>query len=985
MRIKLMEFQLAASTELIKNLHKMRRNYDEYGDLSATTLQAPTGAGKTVVSADVIETLFFGDNARGIEGDPRACVLWVSESPSLNAQTRNRFMTVSDRLADSIYDHRHVEIVGNDFCASHEELEKGRVYFVSKDLLGKNGLLTKGSESNNGRTFWYVLKRTIEDTERHLYLFIDEAHRGLGENKSSTQGTPTIYANLIDGVPGESVPMPVVVGVSATPKRFEEAMRTRPDRDLVSTVAVPPSAVQASGLLKDTIVLGVPKAEDQVEHRYLVMACERLAMARQAWDAYCTAQQEERVVPLLIVQVRDGISDAELKGLCQQIRHELPDLDPSMSFAHVFGTHTAIYAKPYTIPYVEPENVSDMKEIQVLFAKEAVSNGWDCPRAEVLLSYRRRNQEAYITQLIGRMVRNPLARRIEADETLNSVAVYLPDFDPETVNVVIDYLTGERDDLSVPPVSEVLREPVRICPATPRTQEQYEEERADYERRVAEEQAAWEGRPGATLHLETDDGSGDVAAADEGTRSVSDSGCDGELAAGVDAQGQTSQAIPSATTGPSARVAPGVALIPKPAPLTKRDSSFTAEDMAAIRDVWRGIIVERVPWGHGTGRNPFNSLLDVATLMMNAGWEPTAGRDVREAFCDHVDGAIVTHKAEYERALDGVMHAETQLIEIEGVVEGRVSQRRDVRPKADARDIEIEASVAFRVFGGKELVNAYRRRCRMEAGMSAVETNLRVASIARVPAIIQDLQDWAKKTRDGYLEGHHGDVAYASEALRQEYDRLQGESGYTQVRHPEWPSARDVSTVAEDGSGFARYPKHILQDADGLCPLDLNQMEQDVVCREMLRNNAVAFYRNPGGARTPAAFSITYSSATSNSAACHPDFVFFMRMADGTVRASIVDPHTTKVGDDALPKLKGYVRYLHKYPDVFVQVLSVSDVRGTGEYRSIDLRDKGTQEAIMSWSGDTAEALYLKEGISHHYGDKSEVPGLLDRFGVVCG
>lgn len=49
-----------------------------------------------------------------------------------------------------------------------------------------------------------------------------------------------------------------------------------------------------------------------------------------------------------------------------------------MSFANVFGEHKDIAAGKYLIPYVEPEFVQDTSRIRVLFAKEAVSNGWDC-------------------------------------------------------------------------------------------------------------------------------------------------------------------------------------------------------------------------------------------------------------------------------------------------------------------------------------------------------------------------------------------------------------------------------------------------------------------------------------------------------------------------------------------------------------------------------------------------------------------------------
>ena len=122
------------------------------------------------------------------------------------------------------------------------------------------------------RPFWDILEATIQDPACHLYLFIDEAHRGLGVNASDDEGTrASIYANLIDGFEGRS-PMPVVVGISATPQRFENAMTQRKNRALQPSVEVSPKDVQESGLLKDTIELRVPAEDDAVEHQYLDMA-----------------------------------------------------------------------------------------------------------------------------------------------------------------------------------------------------------------------------------------------------------------------------------------------------------------------------------------------------------------------------------------------------------------------------------------------------------------------------------------------------------------------------------------------------------------------------------------------------------------------------------------------------------------------------------------------------------------------------------------
>ncbi len=78
----------------------------------------------------------------------------------------------------------------------------------------------------------------------------------------------------------------------------------------------------------------------------------------------------------------------------------------------------------------------------------SLSTGWDCPRAEVMMSFRRAHDHTYIAQLLGRMVRTPLARRIPSNADLNRVHLYLPHYDKTTVEKVIEDLKNIED---VPP------------------------------------------------------------------------------------------------------------------------------------------------------------------------------------------------------------------------------------------------------------------------------------------------------------------------------------------------------------------------------------------------------------------------------------------------------------------------------------------------------------------------------------------------------
>ena len=68
-----------------------------------------------------------------------------------------------------------------------------------------------------------------------------------------------------------------------------------------------------------------------------------------------------------------------------------------------------------------------------------------------MMSYRVAKDATYIAQLVGRMVRTPLARRIIKDETLNSVALFLPHYDKSGVKAIVEKLTDPNHDF-VPPV-----------------------------------------------------------------------------------------------------------------------------------------------------------------------------------------------------------------------------------------------------------------------------------------------------------------------------------------------------------------------------------------------------------------------------------------------------------------------------------------------------------------------------------------------------
>lgn len=453
MRYTLKDYQEDAVVDVLKRLAWARDDWRQRKLPAAFSLTATTGAGKTVMAAAVIEALFDGNPDYSFDADPGAIVLWFTDDPSLNEQTRFRLLDAADQIA-----HSRLVVIENTF--NQAKLESGKVYFLNSQKLGKNSLLVRGAPENSPAkghhdrpmpdarafTMWDTLAYTIADRHLTLYLILDEAHRGMKPPTQSDQAEKaTIVQQLINGANGVP-PVPIVWGISATVQRFNEAMARAEGRTAYPSVVVDPARIQESGLLKDDIRLEFPTEAGQFNTVLLARATRKVQEATARWRAYSEREgvSADTVIPLLVVQVPNTPSDELLLSAFTTIRETWPEIDEH-ALAHVFGDHSPIEVGGFSVPYVRPETVQDRTHIQVLFAKDAISTGWDCPRAEVLVSFRPAQDATHITQLLGRMVRTPLARRVPGDDVLNSVACLLPHFDRRTASRVAEAMLGDRE------------------------------------------------------------------------------------------------------------------------------------------------------------------------------------------------------------------------------------------------------------------------------------------------------------------------------------------------------------------------------------------------------------------------------------------------------------------------------------------------------------------------------------------------------------
>lgn len=147
---------------------------------------------------------------------------------------------------------------------------------------------------------------------------------------------------------------------------------------------------------------------------------------------------------MFVIQVCAGsgtkVSDTDLDDVIAKIEERMGDSFKENEVVHTFGSTGTLSIHGLTVPHIEPSEIAEDRRIRVVLFKENLSTGWDCPRAETMMSFRRAEDATYIAQLLGRMVRTPLQCHVLVDDSLNDVRLFLPYFNQDTVQKVIDEL-----------------------------------------------------------------------------------------------------------------------------------------------------------------------------------------------------------------------------------------------------------------------------------------------------------------------------------------------------------------------------------------------------------------------------------------------------------------------------------------------------------------------------------------------------------------
>ena len=96
MKVELLPFQRRAVDDLRVRVANALNSYKMTKVPQVVSLQAPTGSGKTIIMAALIEDIYFGTER--FTEQPDAIFVWLSDSPALNEQSKQKIDLKADRV-----------------------------------------------------------------------------------------------------------------------------------------------------------------------------------------------------------------------------------------------------------------------------------------------------------------------------------------------------------------------------------------------------------------------------------------------------------------------------------------------------------------------------------------------------------------------------------------------------------------------------------------------------------------------------------------------------------------------------------------------------------------------------------------------------------------------------------------------------------------------------------------------------------------------
>lgn len=372
--MKKLEFQTRAQDDLVASAMKLLGRQGR----STITFKAPTGAGKTVMMANMLAQL-----TRESAGLHNLAILWVAPN-KLHEQSHARLLSVYNQT-------KSLECVFPEELDGTEIPEKS-VLFLNWASIDSDKLVLR-RDNETGRNLDAFVNHA-RAAGRKVVLVVDESHLHLDSGPQAQI--------VIDHI----IKPDLVIEVSATPRNKTPDM----------AVTVLREDVVAAGLIREKIIVNPGKEDVVADGNELVVNYEGtaeslldLALNKQAELTRLYQEEGSPVVPLILVQLPSKNVDSEALARFER---------------HLGATHGMFRGDGLEV-WLAEDQTSGLSEIasfgsnaKVLFFKQGIATGWDCPRAQILVGLREMKSDTFKTQVLGRIIRQPEHKHY-ANEVLN--------------------------------------------------------------------------------------------------------------------------------------------------------------------------------------------------------------------------------------------------------------------------------------------------------------------------------------------------------------------------------------------------------------------------------------------------------------------------------------------------------------------------------------------------------------------------------------
>lgn len=390
-----------------KSIEKLVNTIAEQLDIDGMrrkiVFKAPTGAGKTVMVTEAMcrlhETIADLDCQYN-----QVAFIWIAPN-ALHIQSylsmRNAF-TETRRLSPVVYDELDLGCDGY--------IHPGDVFFVNWPSINKQkNIMVRGSEQT--ASIFDIIERTTHEHNIPLVCIIDEEHIFASENAAKSE---KVLAQINPKVE---------VRVSATPKTLEPDAFIKIDR----------SQVINEGMIKMGISLNPDLRGARTDEALNIFLLEEaLKKRQQIAEAY--KNLGININPLLLIQLPNDNSET--------LNQDEETLKDSLIQYLSIREKTTANGRLAIWLSNDKTNLDGIEKhdslVDVLIFKQAIAMGWDCPRAAVLLIYRKLSSETFTIQTVGRIMRMP-QQHFYTNPILNTGYVYT-DLSSDVIRIEADSL-----------------------------------------------------------------------------------------------------------------------------------------------------------------------------------------------------------------------------------------------------------------------------------------------------------------------------------------------------------------------------------------------------------------------------------------------------------------------------------------------------------------------------------------------------------------